>query len=94
MIYNLDYSAALKKNHHTGDVSFADFFPFKKFSLPQLKLALILIFLLNNRARTLQGPKRVLTPGGYKLVENDTVQCGTRTNVSLRHKRTPETPRN
>ena len=67
MIYNRDYSPALKKNHHTGDVSFADFFPFKKYSLPQLKLALILIitYLLNNRARTLQGPKRVLTPGGY-----------------------------
>ena len=46
MIYNLDYSPALKKNHPTGDVSFADFFPFKKFSLPQLKLALILILII------------------------------------------------
>ena len=46
MIYNLDYIPPLKKNHHTGDVSFADFFPFKKFSLPQLKLALILIILI------------------------------------------------
>ena len=42
MIYNLDYSPALKKNHHTADVSFADFLPFKNFSPPQL-LALILI---------------------------------------------------
>ena len=46
MIYNIGIIPVLKKNHHTGDVSFADFFPFKKFSLPQLKLALILIILI------------------------------------------------
>ena len=53
MIYNLDYGPILKKNHHTADVSFADFSPLKVFLYPSFA-GWLLLFLLNNRARTLQ----------------------------------------